>query len=164
MALPAESVTAVVMFILYVVVSLCPLVVNIAWFVLQVRRVHPGLLDVILVVVTVAQSTFSSQLIMTLLLSETPVAPSVGVVELTLGPFLSTDTVLPAPGVSILSDVSVALLLIVWLPSTGRFHENDHVTFGPGQPLHVTPVQAPPSIDISMLCTERLSVAVPLIV
>ena len=46
----------------------------------------------------------------TLLFKATPVAPLFGMVELTAGPVLSTVTVLPAPGVSMLVDVSVARL------------------------------------------------------
>jgi len=78
------------------------------------ESVHPlPLLIVILVVLTVVQSTFSFQLIVTLLFSATPVAPFAGTVELTDGPVLCTVTVLPAAGASTLVDESVARLLIV---------------------------------------------------
>jgi hypothetical protein len=76
------------------------------------ENVHPGLVDVMFVVLTVAQSTFSFQLIVTLLFNAMPVAPLAGIVELTAGDVRSTVTVLPAAGVSTLADVSVARLLI----------------------------------------------------
>ena len=47
------------------------------------------------------------------------------------------------------------------MPSTGSIHEYDHVTFPPGHPLQVTPVQAPPFIEISIPVTCVSSVAVP---
>ena len=98
------------MFRLYVVNPACPLVVNTAWLPLQVDSVHPGLVEVIFVVLTVEQSMFSFQLMVTVLFKATPVAPFAGMVVLIAGPVLSTVTVLPAPGVSMLLEVSVALL------------------------------------------------------
>ena len=79
----------------------------------HVESVQLGLVDVMLVVVTVVQFTFSDQLIVTLLFNATPVAPFVGTVELTVGAVLSTVTVLPAAGVSTLLDESVARLLML---------------------------------------------------
>lgn len=67
----------------------------------------------IFVELTVAQSTFSDHVIVTLLFNATPVAPLAGNVELTDGAVLSIETVLPVPGVSTLLDESVARLLIV---------------------------------------------------
>jgi hypothetical protein len=61
-------------------------------------------------VFTVAQSTFSFQLIVTVLFKATPVAPSAGMVELTFGAVLSTVTVLPADGDSTLLEESIARL------------------------------------------------------
>jgi hypothetical protein len=74
------------------------------------ENVQPGLSDVIFVVLTVEQSTSSFQLIVTLPSNPTPVAPSEGFVDETPGAVLSTVTVLPAEGVSILPEASVALL------------------------------------------------------
>jgi hypothetical protein len=84
---------------------------KIAWGPLQLSRVQPeaGLI-VIVVALTVVQSTFSFQVIVTLLFRATPVAPSAGTVVLTEGPDRSTVTVIPAPAASTLLDESVALL------------------------------------------------------
>ena len=59
------------------------------------------------------QSTFSDQLMVTLLFKVIAVAPFTGTVELTAGAVLSIDTVLPAAGVSTLLDESVARLLML---------------------------------------------------
>ena len=67
---------------------------NTAWLVEHVEKVHPGLSEVILVVFTVEQFTFSLQLIVTLLFNATLAAPFVGMVELTAGAVVSTVTVL----------------------------------------------------------------------
>lgn len=61
MAFPAASFTEVFTVTVYVVASDWPLVRKIAWFVLQVRKVHPGMLDVMLTALTVEQSIFSFQ-------------------------------------------------------------------------------------------------------
>lgn len=79
----------------------------------HVESVQPPPLIVTFVVLTVAQFTFSDQLIVTLLFNEIFVAPFAGAVELTVGAVLSIVTVLPAAGVSTLLDESVARLLIV---------------------------------------------------
>ena len=113
MALPFTSITAVVTFTLYVTDGFCPLVVKVACDPEQLDNVHPGLSDVIFVVFTVAQSIFSLQLTITLLSGGTLVAESAGFVLLTVGTVLSRVIVLPAPGVSTLIVLSVALLLIV---------------------------------------------------
>ena len=84
--------------------------VNTAWLPEQVESVQPGLVDVIFVVLTVVQSTFSLQLMVTLLFKVTPVAPLVGTVVVTVGAVLSMVMVLPAPGISTLVFVSVARL------------------------------------------------------
>jgi hypothetical protein len=110
---PAASCTAVVTFTVYVIYSPCPPVLNTAWLPEQDESVQTGLSDVMFVVFTVAQSTASSQLIVTLLFSATPVAPSAGVVEDTEGPAVSIVTVFPAEGVSTLLPESVALLWMV---------------------------------------------------
>ena len=89
---------------------LWPLVVNTAWLPEHVDSVQPGLVEVIFVVLTVPQLTFSVQLIVTLLFKATPVEPFAGTVVVTVGAVLSMVTVLPAEGVSILLLVSVALL------------------------------------------------------
>ena len=60
----------------------------------HVESVQPGLVDVIFVVFTVVQFTFSDQLIVTLLFNAMPVAPFAGTVELTVGAVVSTITVL----------------------------------------------------------------------
>ena len=67
--------------------------VKTAWLPEQVEAAHPGLVEVIFVVLTVAQSMFSFQLMVTLLFKVTPVAPPVGMVELTEGAAVSTVTV-----------------------------------------------------------------------
>jgi hypothetical protein len=92
--------TAVVTFTLYVVESSCPLVRNIAWLPEQVDSNQPGLSDVTFVVLTVKQSIFSSQLMVTELLIVIPVAPSAGIVELTEGAVWSIVTDMPADGIS----------------------------------------------------------------
>ena len=84
--------------------------VNTAWLPEHVESVHPGLVEVIFVVLTVPQLIFSVQLIVTLLFKATPVAPFAGTGVVNVGAVLSMDTVLPAEGVSILVFVSVALL------------------------------------------------------
>ena len=75
--------------------------VNTAWLPEQVENVQPGLVEVILVVLTVEQLISSSQLMVTLLLRVTPVAVSVGMVELTWGGVVS-----PPEGISMVSVVS----------------------------------------------------------
>ena len=97
--------------------------VNTAWLALQSNNVQLGLVEVILVVLIVEQSTFSFQFMITLLFKVTPVAPFAGIVVVMVGAVLSIVTVLPVPGISILLDVSVALLWIEWLPSAGKVHE-----------------------------------------
>jgi hypothetical protein len=79
----------------------------------HVERVHPPLLIVTFVVLTVAQFTFSFHVIVTALLSATEVALFAGIVELTEGAVLSIVIVFPAPGVSTLLDVSSARLFNV---------------------------------------------------
>ena len=111
--MPAESVTAVETVTVYIVFSICPLVINTAWLPEQVERVQPGLIDVMFVVLIVVQSIFSFQLMVTLLSRTISVAPFIGMVELTVGAVLSIVTVFPAEGVSALLDESVALLWIV---------------------------------------------------
>ena len=93
-----------------------PLVENTACIPEQLENAQPGLSEVILVVLTVAQSTLSLKLMVTLLSRSTPVAVSVGTVEVTESAIVSTVTVipaLPAPPPSSLADVSVARLLMV---------------------------------------------------
>ena len=90
---------------------------------MQVDNVHPGLDDVIFVVLTVVQSIFSLHVIVTLLSMATPVAPFAGAVEIIRGAVLSMVTELPADGASILPAESVALLWIVYGPSAGRVQE-----------------------------------------
>lgn len=107
---PDISATAVVTFTLYVVASDWPLAANTAWLFEQLNNVHPGLSDVILAVFTDVQSMFSVQLIVTLLFSAIFVAPFAGIEEITEGAVLSTVTVIPAEGVSILLDESMARL------------------------------------------------------
>jgi len=109
-ALPATSATAAEIVTVYVVASSCRPVMKIACDPLQVKRAQPGLLDVIFVVFTVVQSMFSLQLMITLLLTVTSVVASAGTDEVTEGRVLSMVIVLPAVGVSILLDESVALL------------------------------------------------------
>jgi hypothetical protein len=108
--LPTVSVTAVVIVTLYPVEYAWPLVVNTAWLFKQLASDHPGLLDIMFVVFTVPQLTFSFQLIVTLLFNVTSVALSAGIVVFTVGAVLSMVTVLPAEGVSTVLDESVALL------------------------------------------------------
>ena len=68
---------------------------NTAWLVEHEVLVHPAAgLIVTVPVVTVAQFTFSDQLIVTLLFNATPVAPFAGIVVLTVGAVASTNTVL----------------------------------------------------------------------
>lgn len=107
---PYASVTAVVTLMLYAVVPVWPLVVKTACAEEQLESVQPGLVEVIFVVLTVEQLTASFQLIVTVLFNATPDAPFVGTVEVTLGPVWSMVTALPAAGVSILLEESVALL------------------------------------------------------
>jgi hypothetical protein len=165
MVFPAVSVTAVEIFTLYVVDTFCPLVLKTAWLPVQFESVHPGLFDVIFDVLTVPQLMFSSQIIVTLLSTATLIAPSNGDVELTDGAVLSTVTVFPVPGVSRLLAVSVALLRIIYVPSTGRDQLYVHVTFIPGQPEQDTGFQLdPPFVDTSIPETPILSDAEPLIV
>ena len=111
--LPAGSLTAVVTVTLYTDASSCPFTVNIAWLALQLKSAQPGLSEVIFAILTVEQSTFSFQLIVTLLSMAAAGSPSAGVVFATAGAVLSTVTLLPAPGDSTLLAESVALLLIV---------------------------------------------------
>jgi hypothetical protein len=105
--------TEVLTVTVYVVELACPLVVNTTWLPEQLESAHPPPSIVMVVVLTVVQSRFSLQLIVTLLLSVTPVAVLAGVVESTVGRVLSTVTVLPVAGVSVLLDESVALERIV---------------------------------------------------
>ena len=72
---PDRSVTAIVTVTLYAAENVWPLVLNIAWLPLHVESVHPGLSEVIFVVLTVVQSTSSSHPIMTLLFKATLVVP-----------------------------------------------------------------------------------------
>jgi hypothetical protein len=110
MGLPLASVTAVVTFTLYVTRADWPPVLNTAWLPEQDESVQTGLSDVMFVVFTVAQSTASVQLIVTLSFRGIFEAPCAGVVELTDGSMRSMVTTLPAEGVSTLLFVSVALL------------------------------------------------------
>jgi len=83
-----------------------------AWLPEQVSSVHPGLSDDTFVVLTVEHLIFSFQLMVMLLFKVTFIAPSAGFVDITAGAVLSTVTVCPAEGVSILPSWSVALLLM----------------------------------------------------
>jgi hypothetical protein len=96
-----------------VVVLAWLLVEKTAWFVVHEESVHPGLVDVMFVVFTVPQSTFSLKEIDTLLLRVIPVAPFAGTVTVTDGAVLSIVTVLPAEGVSVFPAGSEALLWMV---------------------------------------------------
>jgi hypothetical protein len=92
--LPFESLTDVVTVTVYCVDPLWPLVANTAWLLEQLVNDHPPALMVILVVLTVEQSTFSLQLIVTGMLAVTSGAPFEGLVLLTVGRVVSTTTVL----------------------------------------------------------------------
>jgi hypothetical protein len=79
----------------------------------QLDNASPPPLIVILVVLTVVQFTFSDHVIVILLFNAIFVAVLTGTVELTVGAVLSMVTVLPAPGVSVLAEESVARLLML---------------------------------------------------
>jgi hypothetical protein len=101
----------------------------------HVENVQPGLVDVMFVVLTVAQFTFSLQVIVTALFSVIPVAPFTGTVLVTVGAVVSTITVLGVANTAdTLPAASFAHGYSVYVPSDAAAYAAGAVPVHPAAP------------------------------